>query len=163
MRYILASIALVILLLPSLALGGEVTVDDLVQRNGLYYKKFTEVPFTGEVTGKSQGTLKKGRWYGPYVHYWDNGQLRMKATYKGGSAVGPWVSYHQNGQLELKGTFKGGKRVGIWVRYHDNGQLYFKGRYKAGQEDGPWVGYHDNGDVNKYRTGTYKNGVKVSD
>ena len=25
--------------------------DDLVERNGLFYEKFTDVPFTGEVTG----------------------------------------------------------------------------------------------------------------
>ena len=26
-------------------------MDDLVERDGLYYKKFTDVPFTGEISG----------------------------------------------------------------------------------------------------------------
>ena len=37
------------------------TFDDLVERNGLYYKKFTEVPFTGKLTGQFQGSFKNGR------------------------------------------------------------------------------------------------------
>ena len=28
-------------------------MDDLVQREGLYYEKFTDVPFSGEVTGET--------------------------------------------------------------------------------------------------------------
>ena len=50
-RRILAFISSMVILLPSLALGEEVTMDDLVEREGLYYKKFTDVPFNGEVTG----------------------------------------------------------------------------------------------------------------
>jgi hypothetical protein len=55
MRHILTSVVLLVLLFPALALGE--TMDDLVKRDGLHYKKFTDVPFTGEVTGKKQGSL----------------------------------------------------------------------------------------------------------
>ena len=63
--------------------------DDLVEREGLYYKKFTDVPFTGEVTGKEQG------------------------TYKDGNKDGPWVSYNTDGTVIEKwtGTFKNGVKV----------------------------------------------------
>ena len=50
MRHILTSVFLVVFLFPSLALGVE--IDDLVERAGLFYEKFTDVPFTGEVTGE---------------------------------------------------------------------------------------------------------------
>ena len=60
MRRILTSVVLVGLLFPSLALGEMYF--DLVQRDGLHYKKFTDVPFTGKVTGKEQGKLKDGSW-----------------------------------------------------------------------------------------------------
>ena len=46
-------------LFPSLSLGE--TMDDLVITSGLYYKKFTDVPFTGKVTGKEQGKIRTGR------------------------------------------------------------------------------------------------------
>ena len=46
MKRFLTPILLMVLLFPSLALGEEVTMDDLVEREGIYYKKFTDVPFT---------------------------------------------------------------------------------------------------------------------
>ena len=52
MKRILTSMVLIVVLFPALALGGEVTMDDLVERDGLHYKKFTDVPFTGKTTGK---------------------------------------------------------------------------------------------------------------
>ena len=60
MKHILAPILLLVFLFPALALGEEVTFDDLVEREGIYYKKYTDVPFTGEVTGQKQGRLKNG-------------------------------------------------------------------------------------------------------
>ena len=62
MRHILTSVVLVVLLFSSLASGETVKWENLVLRENLYYKKFTEVPFTGKVTGKEQGKLKDGSW-----------------------------------------------------------------------------------------------------
>ena len=90
-------------------------MDDLVERKGLYYKQFTDVPFTGEVTGDKQG------------------------------------------------SFKNGKKEGTWVRYWNNGQLMYKGNFKNGQFEGYWSDYNYDGTVYKEWTGTYKDGVKISD
>ena len=38
---------------------GE-TMDDLVYRADAYYAKFTDVPFSGTITGSSQGEIKDG-------------------------------------------------------------------------------------------------------
>jgi len=163
MRHILASVVLIVLLFPALAMGGEVTYWDLVITDGLYYKKFTDVPFTGKVTGNEQGAFKNGKKDGPWVIYHTNGQLWQKATYNDGKAVGPWVNYWYNGQLAEKGTFKNGKSDGPSVRYHDNGQIFSKGTYKDGKWDGPWVGYFYDGTVIESLTGTFKDGVRISD
>ena len=69
MKHILAPILLLVFLFPTLALSEEVTLDDLVERKGLYYKKFTDVPFTGEITGRTKGQLKDGEREGPWVWY----------------------------------------------------------------------------------------------
>jgi hypothetical protein len=53
MNRFLAPIFLLTLLFSSLAIGK--TMDDLVKWNGLYYKKYTEVPFTGKTTEKRRG------------------------------------------------------------------------------------------------------------
>ena len=161
MRHILAPMLLVVLLFPSIALGEEVTMDDLVEREGLYYQKFTDVPFDGEVTGQEQGSFKDGKEDGPWVRYHDNGQLSYKGTYKDGMEEGPWVRYYENGQLMSKGTLKDWKKEGPWVEYHENGQLESKGTYKDGKKEGPWVEYYENGTVNKLWTGTFKNGELV--
>ena len=109
MRHILTSVVLVVFLLPSLA-SGE-TMEDLVEREGIHYKKLTDVPFTGEVTGKPQGSFKNGKRDGPWVYYDDNGQLSRKRTYKDGELDGPSVWYHDNGQPSLQRTYKDGVKV----------------------------------------------------
>ena len=86
---------------------------DLVEREGLYYKKFTEVPFTGKVDGKGQGSFKDGEKDGSWVRYWDNVQLMTKGDYKNGKKEGSWVNYNQDGTVNKNyaGTFKDGKRI----------------------------------------------------
>ena len=87
MKRILASLVLMVLLFPALALGE--TMDDLVEQDGLFYKKFNPVkrwilllirkpghnvvPFTGTVTGITQGAFRNGKKDGPWVHYSDDG------------------------------------------------------------------------------------------
>jgi len=136
MKRFLAPILLVVLLFPTLALGEEVTMNDLVERDGLHYKKFTDVPFDGKVTGKEQGSFKDGKKDGPWVRYHDNGELWSKGTYKNGEWDGPWNYYHDNGGLKRKGTYKDGEEEGLWVSYRDNGQLWTKGTFKNGKLDG---------------------------
>ena len=78
---------LVVLLFPALAMGGEVKLKDLVITNGLYFKKFTEVPFTGKVTGKEQGRLKNGKRVGVWIEYDGNGRVSKEVTYENGVRV----------------------------------------------------------------------------
>ena len=77
------------------------TMDDLVERNDLYYKKFTNVPFTGEVSGRENGKFSNGK---------KNGE---------------WLSYHKNGQLKDKENYKNGWKDGFWESYYDDGRLSF--------------------------------------
>ena len=109
-------IPLVVMTVVSFPSWGE-TVDsgDVVMRGGLIYEKFTQTPFTGEITGLVNGKVKNG------------------------------------------------KKEGIWVFWGENGQLDAKGMYVNNRNEGYWVHYLEDGTLNKYLTGTYKNGVKVSD
>ena len=115
----------------------SVDAKDLVERDGVYFKKRTDVPFTGKTTGDEQGSVRNGKRVGLWVSFHENGQLRNKGTYEDGKMDGPWVSYYKNGRLGYKGTFKDGKKVGPWVHYNEDGTVW------------------------KSLTGTYKNGVKV--
>ena len=133
------------------------SLDDLVVRDDLFHKKFTDVPFTGEIDeGLERGSFKNGEREGPWVSYWDNGQLSSKFDYKNGKLEGPWIYYYEDGQLDRKGDYKNDKQEGPWVSYHDNGQLWWKGDHKNGEQEGPYVCYHDNGQL--HYEGNYKNG-----
>ena len=131
-------IPLVLMSLVSFPSWG-LTMDDLVLRAGLYYKKFTAIPFTGHIEGRWQGTMKDGE------------------------KEGLWHFYHENGQLKRKGEFKNGWMQGPWVRYWDNGQLSLKGGYKNGKKEGVFEAFDRKGKIYERMSGTFTNGVKISD
>jgi antitoxin component YwqK of YwqJK toxin-antitoxin module len=83
----LSILTCLIFLTPNVVLSE--TFSDLVKREGLYYKKFTEVPFTGKITGILQGSFKNGK------------------------KEGAWVAYYKDGTVdkEYTGTFKNGKKI----------------------------------------------------
>jgi hypothetical protein len=91
------------------------TMGDLVKRDGVYYKKFTETPFTGKIFGKQQGSIKDGKKEGKWVRYHENGQLMGKGSWKNGKQEGEWVEYDYLGQLREKGNYKNGEKEGEWV------------------------------------------------
>jgi len=132
---------LLVFLLPSTSFAETVNWNKLVQREGVFYKKFNDIPFTGMVKGMHQGSLKEGKWDGPYKEF-----------------------YRQAGELNVvsKGTYKDGEKEGIWVDFWSNGQLFEKGTYKNGKKEGRFVFFDQSGRKDP-RSGTYRNGKKVSD
>jgi hypothetical protein len=64
-------------------------MDDLVERNDLYYEKFTDAPFTGEVTGKEQGSIENGKREGAWFSYY-------KGNYKDALEKSALVQIHKN-------------------------------------------------------------------
>ena len=139
------------------------TMDDLVQREGIFYQKFTNVPFSGKITGQEQGSFKNGERDGAWTAYRENGQLWYEGNYKNGKREGARVGYHDNGQLRYKANFKNGNYEGALVEYWINGQLESKGNFKSNKKEGVWVSYNEDGTVHKEFTGTFKDGKKISD
>jgi len=114
-------------------------IGELMKREGIYYQKFSDVPYTGKITGGTQGSIKNGK------------------------REGAWVFYYESGQLEAKGNFKNGEREGAWVDYHQNGQLWGRHNYTNGNRYGAQVSYNEDGTLNKLNTGTFKKGEKIRD
>ena len=120
--------------------GWGLTMDDLVVREGLYYEKFTNVPFTGEIDeGSERGHFEKGQ------------------------RDGEWIGYHPNGQLRYQGTWINGRQDGHWKSYFEDGRKGSIGRFENGKKDGYWQVYTLGGDFSSKYSGTFKNGLKVSD
>lgn len=186
MKNLLITFFTIIFCLTSSVGWGE-TINDLIMRDGLYYKKFTDVPFSGKVTGKKQGQLKIGIKEGLWNYYHDNGQLHEKGSYKKNIKDGNWVSYKETGELIYKGSYNQGIKEGYWIesrvwmdyskffmfkdysfykngikdglyeRKFRNGQLKYKGILKNGKQEGKWEEYTIQGKI--FEISNYKLGL----
>jgi antitoxin component YwqK of YwqJK toxin-antitoxin module len=114
------------------SVGWSETWDDLVKRDGIYFKKFTDVPFTGKMDHK--GSIKNSK-----INLYEQGSI------KNGKKDGSWVRYYDNGQLWTKGNYKKGKKEGSWFYYYDHGQLWTKKHYKNDKLEGSFVSYFNDG------------------
>ena len=108
MRHILTPVDLLVLLFPSLASGESVRWDDLIITNGLYFKKFTNVPFSGKVAGKEQGSLKNGKRVGVWIEYNKDGRVDPEVTYKNGKKEGLKTLWFESGEKKHGDT--------LWIR-----------------------------------------------
>ena len=129
---IIVLISFLVSILSSPIWGETLNINDLVTRNNLYYKKFTDIPFTGEISGKESGKFKKGKKEGEWIYYHKNGQLWTKGNFKDGKRDGPMEVYHENGQLNGKGNYKDGERDGLWEIYNEDGSFQTSYKFKNG-------------------------------
>ena len=91
--------------------------EDLIEReDGLYYKKYARVPFTGAVKD-----------------FYENGQLSSRLNYKNGEQDGLTEWFHENGQVGERGYYKNGEREGLTEIFNANGQLSSRYNYKNGE------------------------------
>ena len=123
---------LCLVLLSSYSYSEEVSEDQLVVREGVYYKKFSTTPFTGT-----------------YVDFYENGQLLWMGNLKDGKQQGLWKGYYENGQLMNRGNYKDGELDGLSERFDENGQLEMRGTYKNGKQDGLFEYYYENDQLEK--------------
>ena len=120
----------------------------LQERDGVHYRIDNNKVYSGPVfniDGTSEGTLKKGKFHGPFKFYDDNNQIKMEISYKAGIEDGPFKSYYKNGQLEKESTYKDGNKHGPHKSYYENGKLGTEVTYKDGKFDGELKYYFENG------------------
>ena len=94
----------------------KISKADLVKRDGLFYEKFSNTPFTGKTTTG---------WY--------------RATYKNGRLHGVLEVYGSNGQLMTLAALKDGLYHGKTVTYYPDGKRWEEIMYKSDLKDGPYV------------------------
>lgn len=181
----IALIALAVLaVLFSQSMTGE-KIDNislLVERDGVFYKKFSNEPFTGEVVSGG-GRLKNGKKEGMWETYFTNGQLSSKGSYKNGESEGLWEVYSSDGGLISKGSYKNGEREGLWIyylyglpsskinykkgtqhghsEYYKYGRLTEKGSFDEGKKTGLWLSYHQNGKLKS--KGVFSNSERLGE
>ena len=109
------------------------TYDNLVKRNGLYYEKFSDTPFTGKIQGLWQGTIKNGKRNGIWHRYYEQGQLWWKCNFKDGLREGQCIDYFINGNISYRANYKNDILEGYVYFYNEDGTL-----------DKDYSGYYEN-------------------
>ena len=153
----------------------------LIKRDGVFYTKDTNKPYSGPVFSlyedgkkKEEGSLKDGKMISKTNWTWyKNGQKYREMTYQDGELIneiywtedgldyGELIFYFKNGEIWKKGNLKDGKRDGEFIEYGFFGtrDIYHKRivqNYKDGKLDGEYINYFNTGDVNV--VGSYKDG-----
>ena len=108
-------------------------------REGIWYLKGLDTPFTGKVFSlhengqkKYEGNFKDGKKDGISLGWQENGQKEFEEYYKDGKLEGPSNAWYENGQKHTEANFKDGKPDGQSVMWHKNGQKHTEGNFKDG-------------------------------
>jgi len=98
--------------------------DNLVERDGVYYQKSSQVPYTGQIDGIEKGLIRNGKKEGLWTTFFSDGRALSKAHFKNGILDGHFESYQSNGDVRAIGNYKDGKRSGDWVTYQSSGEVW---------------------------------------
>ena len=98
-------IALITLFLFMGGCSKPIAEKNLIDKDGLKYKKNIEKPFNGKTVSK-----------------YDNGQKKEERTYKNGKIEGLYISWYEGGEKFEERNYKDGMEDGNWTSWYINGQ-----------------------------------------
>lgn len=129
-----------------------ITIDQLVDKDGVVYKKDASRPYTGRAYDLwSGGTLKEERFYkrghlnGVYTWYYENGEKSRQLNYLNGVKSGKETTWFQGGVLAGETPWKDDKENGRAVKYYENGQKKWEIIYQNGAEQQTARYWYDDG------------------
>jgi hypothetical protein len=64
-------------------------------------------------------TLKNGRKTGPYIAWYENGQMKLKSRFHDDALDGDVEAWFEDGRKRFTVSFVNGLRQGRWTRYHE--------------------------------------------
>ena len=115
--------------------------NDLVKKNGIFYKSSSDVPFTGKIDGKYNGCLtngkKEGIWFETQLH--DNKKIKSRGLYKDGKKEGLWEKYWDDPKVKYN------KKTGQWEKNIEDEKLKSEGNFSKNKKEGLWFVYYSNG------------------
>lgn len=78
----------------------------------------------------------EGRKHGPYLAYWENGRIRVKARYREDLLEGSYESFYEDGSRHVQASYRHDQLNGKYVERWLGGKPHVAGRYKIGQRHG---------------------------
>ena len=143
---------LILLIFSSNSISNEskvINIHDLLQRNSIYYEKFSDKSFSGQAT-------QTINYFNPLYRRLNLDDKKKQHDWKlaitgsgriqNGMKQGVWEYYHESGQLLLLETFSNNKMHGLVKEFFLSGQLYAKSMYIDG-ELFSLIGYNANGSL----------------
>ena len=148
-----------------------VNIEDLQDRNGLYYAINSDVPYNGPLLPKPvnihhsyqetfEGVIKDGKFNGIHSHYryyMDDGyQLfdrdyprtlykQSETNYLAGEKHGLDTTWYKNGKKEEEINYANGSKKGLETTYYENGQKHSEISRKKGNKHGLETTWHEDG------------------
>ena len=143
MKSLLSALLVFILAVPSVAFSGDViTKDELLTRDGIYYKRFSNIPFTGRVTGIWQGNIVNGLIEGQWSVFLNSGELAFTRFMVKGKTHGQEVGYNANGTRSWETDVRHGVMHGKHKWFNDIGKLESVTHYQDGNIHGELIEYN---------------------
>lgn len=127
----------------------EINFNNLVIREGIWFEKFSDNPYSGDVVGKEKGKMIKGQKTGEWVSFFGMGNyFRVKENYKKGKLHGKQLKFiESSGKLHSKQIYKNGKIIESY-KYHDTGEIKELKKYvKGNAEHYKYTYYFKNGQI----------------
>jgi len=121
--------------------------ESLIKRDGLYYLKFTNEPYSGPVFNidgeeYNKGHIRDGKFDGVFTKYFHTGELREESIYRDGEGIS-YKSYWSNGQISESWLLKDRKLHGNLKSFYENGTIELEGKLSFGS--GTLKEYDENG------------------
>ncbi|MBT6937222.1 MAG: toxin-antitoxin system YwqK family antitoxin, partial [Candidatus Marinimicrobia bacterium] len=107
----------------------EYNIENLLVRDDVYVKKFSDEILNGEVFkmfGEMKvplGNMKDGKKEGKWADWYENGHKKQETTFKDGKPDGLVTAWYENGQKKRERTFKDGKLDGLKTYWNEYGQV----------------------------------------
>lgn len=156
MKYLLISLACVLLVFVISCSENEISSDKLQERNGIYYAVNETKPYSGKVIDLHDNGQKRyeneyedGLLDGLSTRWNSNGQKQYENEYAEGKLNGLSIEWYSNGQNKAEISYKAGLQSGNFKTWYENGQQATDGSYKDNKKDGKWTYWYDSGKKKK--------------
>lgn len=157
-------IILLLLAIVNASCSQTVTIDKVIERDGIIYELSTQKPFTGIIKEKAtedkngyEGRFVNGKPEGMHKRFTEKDSIISESNYLDGKLHGYDVWNHINGTdvFHYKHGVKDGEQFGYYD--HQRTKKKFTQSFKDGQVDGEMCYYYPNGNIEELKT--FKDGM----
>lgn len=134
--------------------GLEKTVEVLIADTSIFHGQYLHFFQNGNL--RISGQFKKNIPLGTWKYYYESGLLKQSINYRNDS-VSYWKYFFENGTIKKEGLVKNQLKDSIWTYYYEQGTILKKGEYKKDLQNKQWNYFYEDGEnkaIANYEMGT---------